>query len=272
MAAAIKSKRFERSMRSSSKLLSLACIMVLGVSLLLVYSRQLESTEINTIHESLDISHPNPPVPSPDTDPMSMIQRVPNVHNAANHWKQTARHPSHHHHQQLRQQRDTPKIEDEDEMFAIDNPLCKVLFPPSMQLLVHHKTGTILARRFLRILKAFCKMRKSGKPVWDKLKWLNFRDSPESLTDGAGNIKIHFWRDPVLTIISAFHYHRKSNEAWTSHPFSMKLFRNAAKYFDHSTDPQRVYEIYKVTTWTYDVDKEPPIWRFRYNDRQIEGT
>lgn len=110
---------------------------------------------------------------------------------------------------------------------------------------------------------------------WYQLRWLNFRDSRESLTalqyEPGDGIYLHFWRDPVLTIISAFFYHLESEEVWTTMPFKIGLFKNAAKFFDHSADPQRIYEIYKAATWTFDVDSEPPIWRFRLNDHQITG-
>ena len=158
--------------------------------------------------------------------------------------------------------------------YKVGNRICKVLFPPSMQFLHHHKTGTALSRELRLIIVKYCKI-EDNNGYWNQLSWLNFRDTPQSLIALQGNvsdnIKIHFWRDPVLTIISAFLYHWKSGEPWTSKPFSLDLFRSAATFFEHSTDPQRVYEIYKEKYLSYDVDKEPPIWRNTLTEAQIEG-
>ena len=163
--------------------------------------------------------------------------------------------------------------------YEVSNPICKVLFPSSIQFLQHHKTGTVLNREILKIIEKYCGIFNRSPyryKYWSQLRWLNFRDTPQSLIKLQGgssqNIKIHFCRDPVLTIISAFNYHLDSTEVWTSKAFSLGLFRNAERFFDHSTDPQRVYEIYKRTVWTYDLKREPPIWRYRLSRTQTDGV
>ena len=172
-----------------------------------------------------------------------------------------------------------PPLANETLSYFIGNPICKVLFPSSIQFFQHHKTGTVLARSLLHIISEFCNITDEDPnrvELWGQLRWLNFRDSPQSLIrlqgDLSNNIRIHFWRDPVLTIVSGFTYHLSSKELWTSSEFSVRKFESLTQVFGSpNTDFRRLYEKYKNLTWTYDVNREPPIWRSQLTPKQLKG-
>ena len=163
--------------------------------------------------------------------------------------------------------------------YRVGNAVCRVLFPRSLQFLPHHKTGVVLSKNMRNIISGHCNISyfdESLQSQWEAVRWLNFRDSAESLTavrgDKEENIKIHFYRDPVLTIISGFFYHSTFAIDWTSTPFSMDKFRALALIFGNTTRFQALYASYKYLTWTFDGDSEPPIWRTRLNRKQRHGT
>eukprot|EP01083_Nonionella_stella_P066250 174261_1 len=170
--------------------------------------------------------------------------------------------------------------------YTVSNPLCKHLFPSSIWFHPHHKTGTVLARNIHAILRSYCGILSHDKHKQRYDAWiyfLNFRDSPQSHTTWKGdNIRMHFWRDPVLTIVSGFTYHLTCKEHWASRHFTLDLFHIAATFFEYETDPFILFEAYLNATWTFNMDKEPPIWRNtldkdhqitlkQFTKRQLEG-
>lgn len=133
----------------------------------------------------------------------------------------------------------------------LENPICAVLFPSSIQFLKHHKTGTVLARSIHEIIRKYCNI--FGAPSYQNWElYIQFsndsekRGRDESLHNK--DVKIHFIREPVLTIISGFNYHMTSSEPWTRKHFSMDIFNLLQDIFNHPKDATRLYETYKEIT------------------------
>eukprot|EP01084_Bolivina_argentea_P124291 220243_1 len=127
--------------------------------------------------------------------------------------------------------------------YYVNNPLCKILFPSSIMFLFHHKTGTVLARSLMHVIINYCDIHfknMDNKHYGEFLGWINFRDSHESQiklqTNSDKNIKLHFWRDPVLTIVSGFAYHMSCREHWASNKLSVHKLSIMAAFFDFNTD------------------------------------
>ena len=157
---------------------------------------------------------------------------------------------------------------------SISNPICKILFPSSIIFLHHHKTGTILAKKIRTILIEYCgiKYRNSTRHYYhDFLLYVNFRNNNDNINND-NDLRLHFWRDPVLTIVSGFNYHMNCNEAWVSRNLSFKMLDAAAKVFNFETDIFKLYQMYLNLTWTFDIDAETDaIWRDRLNENQKSG-
>merc|ERR1711920_643759 len=56
--------------------------------------------------------------------------------------------------------------------------------------------------------------------------------------------RFHFIRDPVLTIISSFHYHKTCVEGFATHPLSIDNVELAKQFFSNSTDMNEIRSIY----------------------------
>ena len=161
--------------------------------------------------------------------------------------------------------------------YTINNPLCRILFPSSILLFKHHKTGTILSNHLRKNLIDFCDIiyksqQRYAYHFW--LKFTNFRDidddqeSSKLQGDAQDNLRFHFWRDPVLTIVSGFNYHMTCLEIWASTPITTSKLFGAAEFFGFETDFDKLYQIYMNLTWTFNIDKEIPVWINRMSDKQ----
>ena len=131
---------------------------------------------------------------------------------------------------------------------SVANPICRVLFPSSIQFLKHHKTGTVLARSIHEIIRKYCNI--SGAPSYQNWElYIQFSTRLEEKGRGESihneNVKMHLIRDPVLTIISGFNYHMTSSEPWTRKQFSMDIFNLLQHIFNHPKDATTLYETYK---------------------------
>eukprot|EP01084_Bolivina_argentea_P120345 213305_1 len=160
--------------------------------------------------------------------------------------------------------------------YTVNNTLCKTLFPPSIMLLNHHKTGTVLSRSIYNVITDYCDIyfeNHDHKRYDNYIGYINFRDSHESLIKLQGtvhqNIRIHFWRDPVLTIVSGFAYHLSCTEHWASKKLSLQRLSIMAAFFEFNTDTHILFECFMNVTWTFDLNSEPPIWRTRLTSKQI---
>eukprot|EP01083_Nonionella_stella_P091286 255208_1 len=158
--------------------------------------------------------------------------------------------------------------------YTVLNPICKLLFPSSLMLLFHHKTGTVLARKFHATIRDYCGILFEDQWKRTSHNWLmysHFRESDESQhTLNPDRVLIHFWRDPVLTIVSGFAYHITCTELWASWNLYREKLRIAGSFFNYNTDPFALYDAYRNVTWPFDVHKEPPTWRNRLTKEQEE--
>ena len=136
--------------------------------------------------------------------------------------------------------------DDEDYIYAdkytVLNPICKILFPSSIYLLHHHKTGTFLSKKLRRIIAEYCNISYSEhvQKIYDGFAgFLTFR---ENLSDhDISSVVMDFVRDPVLTIISGFKYHMHQ-EGWTALPLKAEKLE-LASFYDGVTDLPKLADV-----------------------------
>ena len=126
---------------------------------------------------------------------------------------------------------------------TIRNPVCRLLFPSKIQLIHHHKTGTVMSRKLLREIDRFCESQWNGKQHYEFLIFIGYAEfNKPNIHHGITHY--HFIRDPVLTIISSFHYHKYCTEGFATHPFSIEHIEYAKQFFSNSTDMNEIRSIY----------------------------
>eukprot|EP01084_Bolivina_argentea_P139230 244935_1 len=125
----------------------------------------------------------------------------------------------------------------------VGNPICQLLFPSRIKFIHHHKTGTILSRNLLREIVDFCQSIWQGPQQHSFLQFIGY----EHFNNNSNKNVIthfHFIRDPVLTIISAFHYHKTCDEGFATHPFNTQSIEYAKQFFSNSTNITEVRQMY----------------------------
>eukprot|EP01083_Nonionella_stella_P266921 902293_1 len=129
---------------------------------------------------------------------------------------------------------------------AIYNPICQLLFPSRIKFLFHHKTGTVLSRNLLKKISQFCRSTHHGQ-LDSYLLFIGYEHFNNNTNEQQHNFTyFHFVRDPVLTIISGFHYHKTSDEGFATHNFSLQRIQYAFLFFDNSTDLTHIQHMYNA--------------------------
>ena len=148
----------------------------------------------------------------------------------------------------------------------VKRPICQLLFPSRIHLIAHHKTGTVLSRNILREIDNFC------HSEWDSSMQMSFVRflGEDHFNNHHSNVSVHFHfvRDPVLTIISGFHYHQSCDELFATHPITARNIEIVFNFFGKSTNLQTVRSLYHDLVYGFRDDLDRGIIEeIRYIDR-----
>ena len=155
--------------------------------------------------------------------------------------------------------------------YTVYSSICKILFPSSMYLLHHHKTGTFLSKKLRRIIADYCNITYSEHLQKSYDSFAGFLSFRENLSDQESikisSVIMDFVRDPVLTIISGFKYHM-DNERWASIPLTVEKLELAASIYGGVTDLPKLKQMYEELAWTFKFGIERPVYKLMMNQKQ----
>eukprot|EP01083_Nonionella_stella_P020466 56721_1 len=126
-----------------------------------------------------------------------------------------------------------------------------------------YTVGTVLSQRIRAIIMEYCQIQYEQPPEFYLHKqydhWLGYMNFSSANTKQS---RVHFWRDPVQTIVSAFFYHKSCNEPFISDPIETSQIQIIKRdMFNNTADWKELKQMYWNLVYTFDFDKEIPIFR-----------